>query len=74
MKWLYRIIARLPSYEEWSQVMREREYESKLSSARCQYVIEKEAVYSFEDIKRVKNLEGFVRYADSYLNDYFGVK
>ena len=64
----------IPPYEEWAKKYRERELESLITSAKCALALEKSAVESFDDIGEIKKIYGFVRYADSGLNEQFGIE
>ena len=64
----------LETYEEWAKKYQEGELESLIASSKCALALEKYAVGSFDDIGKIKKLDGFLRYADTGLNEYFGVK
>jgi len=62
-----------PSYEEWAKNCQENELKSLITSSTCELKLCKCAVESFDSIEKLKELEGFLRYADQSLNEYFGV-
>jgi hypothetical protein len=45
-----------------------------IRSAVSELQLNKYAVESFEDIANIKDVNGFIRYADSQLNEHFGIK
>ena len=71
---LYDYISPILPYEEWAKKYRECKLESLITSAKCAFTLEKSAVESFDDIGEIKKIDGFVRYAESGLNEQFGVE
>jgi hypothetical protein len=63
----------IPPYEEWAKKCHEGILASLITSAKCALTLEKSAVESFDDIGEIKKIYGFVRYAESGLNEHFGV-
>ncbi len=61
------------SYDEWAITRREYILKSKIAMSKSHYILNKISVDSFEDIKNVKNTEGFIKFADTSLNEHFGV-
>lgn len=64
----------IPPYEEWVKKHREDKLASLITSSESPLIIEKSVVKSFDAIGEVKKIDGFVRYADSGLNEHFGVE
>jgi hypothetical protein len=63
-----------PIYEEWAKKCQEGELASLVTSSKCAFTIEKYTVESFDDINEIEKIDGFIRYADSSLNEHFGVE
>jgi hypothetical protein len=63
-----------PSYEEWATNCQSGDLQSMIRSAVSELQLNKYAVESFEDIANIKDVNGFIRYADSHLNEHFGVE
>lgn len=62
-----------PSYDEWASNCQLAELKSLVAGSKCPLMLVKFAVTSFEDIAKIKEVDGFVRYNDARLNEYFCV-
>ena len=60
-------------YEEWAAKYREMRLNDAINSAKCSVRIVKHPVSSFDDISKIKEMDGFVRYIEKGLNEHFGV-
>lgn len=62
------------SYEEWAKKCQESKLKSIVASSKCSISMEKYGVSHFNDIDKIEKIDGFIRYVDPILNEYFGVE
>jgi len=61
----------IPTYEEWAEVDRLKEFQQRLKSSKCPISVEKIAVESFEDVERIYNEDPTIEFLDDRLNKLF---